>query len=299
MEVSDFLKDKLISQYGNDIYEKILKGYESDRPITLRVNTLKSTVDEVLGVLKEKGITYHGVNWSELAYVLTGTTEDEIKSLDIYTDGKIYLQNLSSQLPPVILNPQVGESILDMAAAPGGKTTQIAAITNNQAAITACERDKIRAERMGHNLKLLGAIKVYVSVVDAATLDDFFKFDRILLDAPCSGSGTVLLNDTKSKAVFNAGNLAKNNKAQERLLKKAFNILKSGHEMTYSTCSVLREENEDMILRALPKGKYEIIPIDANEYEGLEALPVKLDGTLCVCPTNEYEGFFVAHIRKK
>ena len=299
MEVSDFLKEILIKQYGEEFYDKILAGYGSKRPVTLRVNTLKSSVEEVLGILDANKIKYHGVNWSELAYVLSDISEEEIKALDIYQEGKIYLQNLSSQLPPIVLAPKAGESILDMAAAPGGKTTQIAAITQNQAAITACERDKIRAERMQHNLKLLGSSKVYVSVTDAATLDDFFKFDRILLDAPCSGSGTILLSDTHSKAVFNAGNLAKNNKAQERLLKKAFNILKPGHEMIYSTCSILVQENEDMLLRALPKGKYEIVPIDADSFEGLTCLPVKLPGTLCVCPTEEYEGFFVAHIKKK
>ena len=132
MEVSDFLKEILIKQYGEEFYDKILAGYGSKRPVTLRVNTLKSSVEEVLGILDANKIKYHGVNWSELAYVLSDISEEEIKALDIYQEGKIYLQNLSSQLPPIVLAPKAGESILDMAAAPGGKTTQIAAITQRK-----------------------------------------------------------------------------------------------------------------------------------------------------------------------
>lgn len=88
-------------------------------------------------------------------------TEKEIKNLPIYEEGKIYLQSLSSMLPPIILEPKEGADILDMAAAPGGKTTQIAALTNNKANITACEKNKIRTERLKYNLEKQGA-KAYI-----------------------------------------------------------------------------------------------------------------------------------------
>ena len=104
------------------------------------------------------------------------------------------MQSLSSMLPPVILEPKEGKDILDMAAAPGGKTTQMAALTNNKAHITACEMNNIRIEKLKYNLEKQGASCVYVMNKDSRQIDDFFSFDQILLDSPCSGSGTIDLN---------------------------------------------------------------------------------------------------------
>ena len=89
-------------------------------------------------------------------------------------------------LPPIVLNPKENYDILDMAAAPGGKTTQIAALTQNNAHITACEMNQIRLERLKYNVEKQGASSVYVMKQDARRIDDFFSFDQILLDAPCS-----------------------------------------------------------------------------------------------------------------
>ena len=115
--------------------------------------------------------------------------------MDIYKNGKIYLQSLSSMLPPIVLNPMPKNDILDMTAAPGGKTTQIAALSNNEANITACEINKIRAERLRYNLDKQGASSVFVMLEDARNIDNFFSFDQILLDSPCSGSGTININE--------------------------------------------------------------------------------------------------------
>ena len=109
------------------------------------------------------------------------------------------MQSLSSMLPPIILNPKEKENILDMAAAPGSKTTQIASITNNNSYITACEINNIRAERLKYNIEKQGVNCAFVMVKDARKLDDFFSFDKILLDAPCSGSGTISLKNENCK----------------------------------------------------------------------------------------------------
>ena len=112
------------------------------------------------------------------------------------------MQSLSSMLPPIILNPKLKADILDMAAEPGGKTTQIAALSNNLANIKACELNKIRLERLKYNIQKQGATNVYVMEKDARLLDDFFCFDQILLDAPCSGSGTLSIFNSKLKENF-------------------------------------------------------------------------------------------------
>ena len=216
--------------------------------------------------------------------------------LKIYEEGKIYLQSLSSMLPPIILEPKENEDILDMAAAPGGKTTQMAAMLNNNARITACEMNTIRSEKLKYNIEKQGASSVYVMVTDSRRIDDFFAFDRILLDAPCSGSGTLYSEDIKIEKTFTPKLIQKSVKAQTQLLRKAINILKPGSEMIYSTCSILQEENEDIVNNIINSGKMEIIPIKIDGT--IPTLPTKIKGTLCVCPNEEYEGFFVAKLKK-
>lgn len=294
----EFLKEKLEKQYGKEISEKIFAGYQVKRNVTFRVNTIKATVLEIEKCLQEKNIQYEKVLWNNEAFVLKNSSEKEIENLEIYKEGKIYLQSLSSMLPPIILNPKENMDILDMTAAPGGKTTQIACLSKNQANITACEMHTIRAERLKYNVEKQGATSVYIMVKDSRTIDDFFKFDEILLDAPCSGSGTLNIEDVNIEKKFTEKLINKSVKAQTVLLKKALKILKSGHEMVYSTCSILKEENEQVLKNVLKEYKCEIVPIEFEGMEQLPCLPTEINGTICVCPTKYYEGFFVAKIRK-
>ena len=194
-------------------------------------------------------------------------------------------------LPPIILEPKAGENILDMTAAPGGKTTEIAALTENKAYITACEKNKIRAERLKFNLQKQGVKSANIMVEDARKLSDYFSFDKILLDAPCSGSGTENIFDKN----FSKELVERSVKFQEELLSKALKILKPGGEMVYSTCSILKQENEKVLERVLSKGNAQIEPITVQD---IEILPSKIAGTITVCPTENYEGFFVAKIKK-
>ena len=291
-EISQFLYEMLLEQYGEEITNKIIDGYSKQRPVTLRANTIKSSKELIENSLEKAGISFKEVNWYKDALIIENVREDEIKKLDIYENGEIYLQSLSSMIPPIILEPKAGENILDMAAAPGGKTTKIAAITNNKAMITACEKNKIRAERLKYNLQKQGVGCTNVMLEDARKLSDFFSFDKILLDAPCSGSGT----DNIKEKNFTKELIERSSKVQEELLRKALKILKPGREMIYSTCSILKQENENILRKVLPKANAEIIPI--KPIEDIPTLPVDIEGTICVCPTESYEGFFVAKIRR-
>ena len=208
------------------------------------------------------------------------------------------MQSLSSMLPPIILEPKENTDILDMTAAPGGKTTEIATITQNKARITAVEMNKIRAEKLKYNVEKQGANSVYIMQQDARKIDSFFSFDSILLDAPCSGSGTININDVKLEKTFTRELINKSIKSQKTLIRKAIEILKKGSELVYSTCSILQEENEDIINEILKTKKVEIVNINFPGIEELPKLPSKIKGALCVAPTNEYEGFFVAKLKK-
>lgn len=292
MEIPDFFIKKLKEQYNENEVEKIKEGLQKRRNVTFRINILKTNKEEIQIILKQEKIEYDEVGWNKDAIVLKNVTEQDIKKLEIYNEGKIYLQSLSSMLPVIILQPNEKENILDMTAAPGGKTTQIAAYTKNKAFITATEKNKIRLQRLEYNVKKQGVKNINIMQEDSRKLSDYFSFDRILLDAPCSGSGTENVFSEK----FTEELINRSIKTQEELLVKALNILKSGGEMVYSTCSILKDENENVLKNVLKKFNAEIVPIE--KIENIPCLPVIMDGTLCVCPSDLYEGFFVAKIRK-
>ncbi len=296
-QVPQFLIEMLEEQYGEQLSKEILEGYTKKRKVTFRINTLKTTNEEIEQELKNNEIDVNKVLWSDNAYIATNASEKEIQKLKIYEEGKIYLQSLSSMLPPIILSPKENEDILDMTAAPGGKTTQIAALTNNKAHITACEMNKIRAEKLKFNIQKQGATSVYVMETDSRRISNFFSFDKILLDSPCSGSGTLNVNDINIEKYFTEKLIEKCTKTQYELLKKAIKILKPGKEMIYSTCSILSEENEDIINKIIKETKCKIVPINFTGIEEIPLLPSKISGTICVKPTELYEGFFVAKIR--
>lgn len=293
-----FLEEKLEKQYGTKITKEIIEGFQTKRKTTLRINTIKSNIEEIKKELEKEKIEYETIKWSKEALIIKNADEKTIQEMEIYKNGKIYLQSLSSMLPPIILEPKEGTDILDMAAAPGGKTTQIAALTNNKAHITACEKNKIRAERLKYNVDKQGATCVFIMPKDSRFIDDFFSFDQILLDAPCSGSGTLGYNDANVEKYFTEQLIERSSKTQKTLLSKAIKLLKPGHEMIYSTCSILDCENEDVVSSVIKNGNIEIVPINFEGMEKLPILPTKISGTLCVKPTELYEGFFVAKIKR-
>lgn len=293
-----YLRQTLEKQYGAEITAKIAEGMMGERKTSLRVNTLKASREEVADALTAAGIAYEKAPFSEDAFLLPEAKEKDIWALPMYEKGEVYLQSFSSMLPPLALAPEQGADILDMAAAPGGKTTQMAALTNNRANITACEINGIRAEKMRYNLEKQGASRVNVMVRDASTLEDFFRFDQILLDAPCSGSGTILLDKPQTFKAFSEKLVINSSKIQLKLLKKALTLLKPGKTMVYSTCSILAAENEEIVLRALKGVNAQVEPVSLPGIDALPLLPCRIPGALCVRPDENYEGFFLCKIRK-
>lgn len=292
--IPEFLHNKLLTEYQEELTNQILDGYKQNRVVSLRINTIKTTKEQVLKVLNDNNIKYESIPWYDSALVVN-TTEENLTKLDIYNNGEIYLQSLSSQLPPLFLNPQENELILDMTAAPGGKTTEIAALSNNKSMITAIEKNKIRSERLQYNIDKQGAKKVSVLNTDARNLNEYFMFDKILLDAPCSGSGTITNNDFNN---FNEDLVNRSINFQKTLIAEAIKHLRVGGELIYSTCSILNEENDSIINYCLDNNKnIELVPLDLTNYESLPKLP-SIEGTLCVLPTKYYEGFYVAKIKK-
>lgn len=294
---TDFLKNTLETQYAETQVNSILEGLTKSRKTTIRVNTIKTCMTEIKEILEKEEISFKEVPWNDFALIIENADESRIRKLQIYNNGEIYMQSLSSMIPPIVLNPQANESILDMAAAPGGKTTEMACLSNNQAMITACEKNKIRCDKLKYNLEKQGVNRITIMQEDARKLSDFFKFDKILLDAPCSGSGTINITDSNLEKYFSKELYIRAIKTQKELLEKAAKIVKIGGEIVYSTCSILKDENEKIVQNILNKNNFEIVPINMNITE-IPILPTTIEGTLCVCPTKIYEGFYVAKIKK-
>lgn len=120
-KIPEFLYKMLIEQYGKDITDIIINGYSKERLVTLRVNTLKTNIEDIKKRLTEAGITYSDVSWYNNALIIENAKEYDIRKLEMYENGKVYLQSLSSMIPPIILSPKEKENILDMASAPRWK----------------------------------------------------------------------------------------------------------------------------------------------------------------------------------
>lgn len=282
----DNLKELLIKEYGELLTSEILNGYV-DKYTTIRCNVDKN---EVINILKDLNIEYEEVNNNPHALVLKNSNSKDIEELDLYKEGKIYLQSLSSQLPPLYMRISDKDQVLDMCAAPGSKTTEMSYLYPS-CLITAIEKNKIRSERLAYNLKKQNVNNVTVMNTDASSLSEYMSFDSILLDAPCSGAGTI-----GDKKEFNMdGQIDNISHIQEILLKKAISLLKKDKYMIYSTCSILKEENEEVLKKVL-SDDVEIIPINID---GVELLPSTLDGVLTIKPNKYYEGFFISLLHKK
>lgn len=299
----DFFLPRLQAQYSAEDVRRILEGCAVGRKTSLRANALKTTAEEVEAALRDASLAFRRMPWYRDAFQLAEAQEDEVRALPQYGQGAVYLQSLSSMIPPLALGDASGLDVCDMCAAPGGKTTQIMALSDGKALVTACEMHHPRAERLRHNLQLQGAANVTVMECDSRRLDDFFSFDRVLLDAPCSGSGTLSVRDPKLHRRFTPQLVEKSVKAQRSLVCKGLELLRPGGVLVYATCSVLEEENEDIVRfglqRAKRQGAFELQPVDLPEAQGwLPLLPTSLEGALALCPTEDCEGFFIAKIRR-
>lgn len=276
----------LINKYYPNI--DILSGLVKKKT-TFRVNNLKSNKDEIESILTSNNIKYSKVDFYDDAFILE--TDINLRELDIYKEGKIYVQSLSSMLPPLYFDYKQNDSIIDMAAAPGGKTSEIASITNDTVLITAVEKNKLRGEKLIYNLDKQGLKHYSIIFEDATKLNEFMKFNKVLLDAPCSGSGTILkeqLNSITEDLVNRSSNI------QKELLDKAINLVNVGDEIIYSTCSIFKVENEEVINKFIQEGRVEVIPINTS----IETLPSTIEGVLTIKPTELYEGFFISKLKK-
>ncbi|WP_027623847.1 RsmB/NOP family class I SAM-dependent RNA methyltransferase [Clostridium lundense] len=303
------IMDMLYELYSPIEVDEILRSYKDGRRTTLRINTLKNSMGQVLQELRKRGIKFSNCSFIKDALIVGDYRESDISKLPSYKEGRIYLQNLSSMLPPMFLDIEENMDILDMCASPGSKTTQMAALINNKGIIVANEINPIRRERLKYNVDKQGAKCVQVIGEDGKKLGGIFKerFHRVLLDAPCSGEGTIYIKKPESYRKWNKRTMMKNSKLQKRLLESGVNALKKGGILVYSTCTLSPEENEEVIneimyrytnLRIMEMNfKLKNSSMGITSYKNKVYHP-SLSNALRVLPNKDMEGFFVCKIRK-
>jgi len=292
-----------------DEYDDFIK-YSLTFPLkSIRINTLKKSEDYLLKRLK-KTFSLKKIPWTKYGYWISHEERRDIGNTIEHSLGYIYIQEAASMLPVNVLGKDLKKDglVLDMCAAPGSKTTQLAQHMDNHGLIIANELLGKRIAALGINIQMNGNHNTIITQHDATKLTKrlSIKFDNILLDAPCSGTGTF----RKSPSTFKTWNprlgiaMAK---TQRKLIATAFELLKQGGVMTYSTCSIEPEENESIVDWLLNKyDNAKVMDIDLKiksakpilEYNGKQFHP-DIKKTLRIYPHhNNTDGFYVAKIKK-
>lgn len=300
----DFIEN-LYKTYNTRIADKILLGMGERRFTTLRVNTLKSNVEEVKECLEKQNIEFEIVLWYKDAIIIKNAQESDLQKMDLYKDGKIYLQSLSSMIPPLVLNPKEGEKVLDLTAAPGSKTTQMVALMKNEGYILANELDKLRCERLKYNINMQGAKITETINENGIIVGDKYPeyFDKVLLDTPCSGEGRFIVNDVKTYKNWSTKQVEELIKIQKDLFTSAVKALKTNGEMVYSTCTLNLKENEEIVNWAIKEYPLELEQIKIDIKNTIKGVTKGLDSSLAksikMIPTKNQEGFYIAKLRKR
>lgn len=307
------IKNRLPSEFVDNLYnmfspgtvDNVFRGIAEKRYTTLRVNTLKYNIQDLMKYFKENNIKFERVLWYKDALVIKNANEKDIQKLEIYQKGYVYIQSLSSMVPPLVLNPQEGENVLDLTAAPGSKTTELAALMNGKGYILANELDKLRCERLKYNVNAQGADIVEVINGRGEKIGEQYseKFDKVLLDTPCSGEGRFTIYNVQSYKSWSPRIVNDLVKTQKKLFKSAYNALKPGGVLVYSTCTLNKEENENILDWALNNFDVKLVPINIDIREELPAfnngLNKSVNNAIRILPSKNMEGFFVAKFIKQ
>jgi len=276
----------------------------------IRVNTLKISVEELKARLEDDW-ELEQVPWCNEGFWIEHKGEEkrrDVGNLPEHLLGYIYIQEPASMIPPLVLDPKPGDIVLDMCAAPGSKTTQIAQYMKNEGTLIANELTGARIASLGINTQRCGLRNCMITNMPGHRFAKAgIQFDKILVDAPCSGTGTIR-KSLKTIQMWNPNMVRKIAGTQRQLIRAAFEILKPGGTMVYSTCTLEPEENEEIIDGMIQKyDDFKLEKIDikiksspaVTEFEGKSYSP-EVKKCLRIWPQdNDTEGFFVAKIKKE
>jgi ribosomal RNA methyltransferase Nop2 len=306
---NEFLMERLMDIFAVAELMQFLEASEVQRPLTLRTNTLKTRRRDLAQALINRGVNLDPIGkWSKVGLVIYNS-QVPLGATPEYLAGHYIIQGGSSMLPVMALAPQENERILDMCAAPGGKSTHIAAIMKNTGVLFSNDLIKDRIHAIVGNFHRLGIVNSVVTCVNGVEYKRFMGgFDRVLLDAPCTGTG-VISKDESVKTSKTQVDIQRCYNLQRKLILSAIDCVtaksKSGGYLVYSTCSILPEENEWVVDYALKKRNVRLVPtgLEFGE-EGLTSYQDKryhpsMKLTRRFYPhKHNLDGFFVAKLQK-
>ena len=280
----EWFVDKLINEYGEKEALEICNDLNLRPNNTVRINRLKGNLE--IG------------NQAILDDFRTITGTKNIVKMPEYINGNISIQDESAGLSSFILNPKEGEEVLDACSAPGGKTTYLAEIMNNTGSIVAWDIYEERLKQVDENAKRLGINIIKTEVKDASIYDKAYdkKFNKILLDVPCLGLG-VIRRKPDIKWNRNEENIDEITKIQYQILKTCSKYLKDDGILVYSTCSILKEENINIIEKFLEEEEFEIVDISDKVKKDFKYVNEK--NTIELFPNEKHDGFYIACLKRK
>lgn len=301
--------DRLQKIFNAQQFENYLTSLNQAKVTSFRVNTLKINSSQLLDKLKGQNIPVTPITWCDNAFYVTPNFREQLTYTEEFKSGLLYIQNQSSLFASLVLNPSPGEEVLDLAAAPGGKTLHLANLMHNKGRIAAVEPVRDRFFRLKRNIESAGANLVQAYCKDGATIGRLVpqRFDRVLLDAPCSSEGRFELQQPESFAYWSAKKISEMARKQKQLIYSAVQSLKPNGILVYCTCSYAPEENEAIIDYALRKfQQLEILPIQVpfqNFASGLSnfenhTFDDRITQAIRIIPNTYMNGFFICKLRK-
>lgn len=286
-------------------YERFIDAALEFPRRVIRVNTLKISVQDCVSRLREKGWSLEPIEWCDHAFTIERSDRRDVGNLEEHALGYIYVQEASSLIPPLVLDPQPGDVVLDIAAAPGSKTTQMAQYMHDSGVIIANELDYSRLASLKANLERCGVSNTVVIKKDGRHIS-LSGFDRILVDAPCSGTGTIS-KSLKPLEMWNPRSLKRLCRIQGGLLEHAYSLLRGGGVLVYSTCSLEVDENEHVLDRFYahhPEAISEPVSVSTSQSEPIiewkgASFDARVRDAARLWPhVSGADGFFIAKIRK-
>jgi len=294
----EWLVERWLDYFGLEGAKALMRANNERSPRVLRVNTLKSNRKTLLDLFEENGVIAVATQWSpEGLWVQLGSAVDGLPG---FHHGLFQVQGEASQLVTHLLAPQSGEHVLDACAAPGGKTTHIAELMNDAGEVTALDISARGIEKIHENAARLGLTSIRALRADASR--DFpgsflGHFDRVLVDAPCSGLGTLRSNP-EIKWHRNPSDIERLGRLQEKILDRVAPCLKPGGVIVYSTCTLTRDENEQVVESFLQAHR-EFELENAAGYLPEQAKPMVRGSYFLALPhRHNTDGFFAARMRK-
>lgn len=293
---------KLHRAFSDEDVQAILQAHQKPPELTLRINTLKGNIESLVRRMDQDDISIKSIPFMPEAYIVL-SSKDLITNTTSYSAGTFQIQSLASMLTVHWLDPQPGETIIDVAAAPGGKTTHISQRMNNKGQVIARDISATRLKQVQQHMNRLGCSNVSLETRDGTNVDIVFSrtADRVLVDAPCSSMG-MIRKKPELKFNRNEKDFSELPALQLKLLESASDMVKPGGLLVYSTCTYFEEENKDVIHLFLQRNQaFSLAPMEDTGLEiHLDARQTN-QGMVQLGPHIHplLDGFFIAKLMKK